>query len=151
MSVCRLTSCVAGKGYLLWSVHSLDKTLSFCPASFYSPRLNLPVTPDISWLHTFAFQFPVMKRTSFLGLVLEDLVGLHRTDQLQLLWHQWSGHRLGLLRCLMFCLRNRKRSLCLFWDCWKILHFGLFCWLWMLLHFFKGILEHSSRYKGHLN
>ena len=28
-------------------------------------------------------------------LVLEGLVGLHRTIQLQLLQHYWSGHRLG--------------------------------------------------------
>ena len=30
-------------------------------------------------------------------LVLEGLVGLHTTVQLQLLQHYWSGHRLGLL------------------------------------------------------
>ena len=29
-------------------------------------------------------------------LVLEGLVGLHRTVLLQLLQHYWSGHRLGL-------------------------------------------------------
>ena len=28
-------------------------------------------------------------------LVLEGLVGLHRTLKLQLLQHYWSGHRLG--------------------------------------------------------
>ena len=33
---------------------------------------------------TFAFQSPMMKRTSFWVLVLEGLVGLHRTVQLQL-------------------------------------------------------------------
>ena len=38
-----------------------------------------------------------MKRTSFWGLVLEGLVVLHRTVQLQLLHHEWLGHRLGLL------------------------------------------------------
>ena len=27
-------------------------------------------------------------------LVLGGLLGLHRTDQLQFLWHYWSGHRL---------------------------------------------------------
>ena len=32
----------------------------------------------------------------FLVLVLESLVGLHRTVRLQLLQHYWSGHRLGL-------------------------------------------------------
>ena len=28
---------------------------------------------------------------------------------------------------------------------WTELHFGLSCWLWWLLHFFQGILAHSSR------
>ena len=36
----------------------------------------------------------MMERTSFLVLVLEGLVGLHRTVQFQLLQHSWSGHRL---------------------------------------------------------
>ena len=36
-----------------------------------------------------------MKRTSFWVLVLEGLVGLHRTIQLQLLQCYWLGHRLG--------------------------------------------------------
>ena len=27
-----------------------------------------------------------------------------------------------------------------FWDCIQVLHFGLFCWLWWLLHFFEGFL-----------
>ena len=30
-----------------------------------------------------------------MGLVLEGLVGVHRTIQLQLLQHYWLGHRLG--------------------------------------------------------
>ena len=38
-----------------------------------------------------------MKRTSFLVLVLEDLIGLHRTVQLQLLQHYWLKHILELL------------------------------------------------------
>ena len=37
---------------------------SLCPASFRIPRPNLPVTPGVSWLPTFAFQAPIMKRTS---------------------------------------------------------------------------------------
>ena len=42
----------------------------------------------------------------FLVLVLEGLVGLHRTIQLQLLQHSCSGHRLGLLWYWMVCLGN---------------------------------------------
>ena len=49
-------------------VCSLGKTVSLCPASFCTPRSNLPVTPGVSWLPTFAFQSPIMKRTSFLGV-----------------------------------------------------------------------------------
>ena len=35
-------------------------------ASFCTPRPNLPVTSGVSWLPTFAFQSPIMKKTSFL-------------------------------------------------------------------------------------
>ena len=41
------------EGFLLWSVHSLGKTVSLCPASFCTPRPNLPVTPGVSWLSIF--------------------------------------------------------------------------------------------------
>ena len=75
----------------------LENSISLCPASFCIPRPNLPVTPGVSWLPTFAFKSPIMKKTSFLGVVLKGLVGFHRTIQLQLLQHYWSGHRLGLL------------------------------------------------------
>ena len=53
--------------------------ISLGPASFCTPRPNLPVTPGISGLPTFAFLSPIMKRTSFWVLVLEGLVGLHGT------------------------------------------------------------------------
>ena len=46
----------------------------------------------------------------------------------------------------MVCLGNEQRSFFHFWDCIQILHFGLFCWPWWLLHFFWGIPAHSSRY-----
>ena len=68
-------------------------------------------------------------------LVLQGLVGLHRTVQLQLLQHYWLGHRLGLLWYWMVCLGNEQRSFCRFRDCIQVLHFRLL-WLWWLLHFF---------------
>ena len=95
-----------------------------------TPRPNLPVTPGISWLPAFAFWSPMMV------LVLEVLVGHHRTIQLQLLWHLWLGHRLGLLWYWMACLGNKQRSFCHFWDCTQVLNFRLFHWLWWLLHCF---------------
>ena len=105
----------------------LANFISFCPASFCIPRPNLPVTPGVSWLPTFAFQSPIMKRTSFWVLVLKGLVGLHRTVQLQLLQCYWLGHRLGSPWYWMVCLGNEQRSFCHFWDCIQVLHFGLWC------------------------
>ena len=112
MSMCRVFSCVVGRGSLLWPVCSLEKTISLCPSSFCTPRPNLPVTPDVSWLPTFAFQSPIMKQIYFWVLVLEGLVGLHRTLQRQLLHHYWSGHRIALLWYCVVCLGNEQRSFC---------------------------------------
>ena len=106
------------------SAFSWRNSISLCPASFCPPRSNLPVTPGITWLPTFAFQSSRMKRTSFLG-VIEGLVGLHRTIQLQLHQHNWSGHRVGLLWYWMVCLGNEQRSFCCFWDCIQVLHLSL--------------------------
>ena len=72
----------------------------------------------------------------FLVWVLEGLIDLHRTGQLQLIWHQWLWHRLGLLWCWMVCLGNESRSFCHFWDFTQVLHFGLFHWQCRLLCFF---------------
>ena len=69
MSICSVFFCVVGGGYLLWPVHSLGKTLlAFALLHSVLPRPNLPVTPGVSWLPTFAFQSPVMKRISFGGI-----------------------------------------------------------------------------------
>ena len=50
------------------SVFSWKNSISLCPASFCTPRPNLPVTSGVSGLPTFAFQSPIMKRTSFWGV-----------------------------------------------------------------------------------
>ena len=81
MSLCRIFFCVVGRGCLLCPVCSLGKTINLCPASFCTPRPNLPVNPGISWLPTFAFRSPIMKGHIFGVLLLEGLVGLHRTVQ----------------------------------------------------------------------
>ena len=142
--MCRVVSCVVRKECLLWPVHSQQNSVSLCPASFCTPRPNLPVIPNICWLPTFAFQSSMMKRMSFIVLVLEGAVCLHRTGQFQLLQHQWLGHRLGLLWHWMVYLGNELRLFCHFWDFTQVLHFRLFCWLWGLLHFLYGILAHDS-------
>ena len=110
MSMCRIISYVVRRVCLLTSAFSWQNSVNFCPASFCTPRPNLPVTPGISWVPTFAFQSSMMKRTSFWVLVLEGLVGHHRTIQLQLLQHYWLEHRLRLLWYWMVCLGNRDHS-----------------------------------------
>ena len=149
MSRCRVFSCVVGRWYLLWPMCSLGKALNLCSASFCTPRPNLPVTLGVSWLPTFTFQSPIMKRISFWLLVLKALVGFPRT--VQLFQHSWLGHRLGLPWYWIIFLGNEQRSFCRFWDCVQVLHFRLFCLPWWLLHFSWGIPAHSSRYNGHLS
>ena len=111
MSMCRVFSCVVGRGCLLWPVCSLGKTLLVFALlhSVLQGQICL-LLQVFSWLPNFAFQSPIMKMTSFWVLVVEGLVGLHRTIQLQLFWHYWSRHRLGLLWYWMVCLGNRDHS-----------------------------------------
>ena len=137
--------------FAMTSAFSWQNSISLCPASFCIPRPNLPVTPGVSWLPTFAFQSPIMKRTSFWCVTLNGFVGLHRTVQLHLLQCYWLVYRLGLLWYWKVCLGNEQRSFCHFWDCIQVVHFGFFCWPWWLLHFFWGIPARSSRYNGHLS
>ena len=114
----------------------LAKLYQPLPSFILYSKARFVVSPGVSWLPTFAFQSPIMKRTPFWVLVLEDLIGLHRTVQLQLLQHYWLGHGLGLLWYWIVCLENEQRSFCCFWDCTQELPFRLFCWLWGILHFF---------------
>ena len=115
---------------------SCQNLVSLCPASFCTPRPNLPVTPGISWFLLLHSSPLCWKGHLFLALILEGLVGFHRTILFLFIQHLWLGHRLGLLWYRMVCLGNKQRSFCHFWDCTQVLHFGLFCWLWGLLHFF---------------
>ena len=80
MFMCRVIPCMLEECVCYDECVLLAKLC--CSASFCTPTPNLPVTPGITWLPTFAFQPAMMKRTSFLVLVLEGLVGLHRTVQL---------------------------------------------------------------------
>ena len=50
------------------SAFSWQNSISLCPASFCTSRPTFPIAPGVSWLPTFAFQSPIMKRTSFLGV-----------------------------------------------------------------------------------
>ena len=127
LSMCRVISCVVGRRCLLWPVCSLGNTLlAFALLQCVlqgQTCLLLQVSLDFLLLHS------NNEKTSFFILVLEGLVDLHRIVWLQLLWHYWLGHRLGLLWYWTICLGNKPRSFCCFWDCTQVPHFGLFYWL----------------------
>ena len=54
--------------FAMISEFSWQNSISLCPVLFCTSRPNLPVTPGISSLPTFAFQSLIMKRTSFGGV-----------------------------------------------------------------------------------
>ena len=146
MSMCRVFSCVVGRGCLLWPVCSLGKTL--CPASFCIPRPNLPVTPGVSWLPTFAFPSPIMKRTYFGVLVLESLVVVHIIIKLQLLQHYWSGHRQTWITVILSGLPWKwTEVISLFFETAPSTTFQSLLFTLMATPF----LAPSSRYNGHLS
>ena len=114
-SLCVVFSCVVGGGCLLWPVCSLGKTLlAFALLHFV---LQGQICLLLQVFLDFYFFIPVPcngKDIFFCVLVLEGLIGLHRTAQLQLLQYYWLGHRLGLLWYWMVCLGNEQRSFCHF-------------------------------------
>ena len=87
---------------LLWPACSLDKILlAFALLHFV---LQGQTICNSVFLLTSYFHIPVpydRKGIFCLVLVLEGIVGIHRTGQLQLLLHQWLGQRPGLLWCGM--------------------------------------------------
>ena len=137
MSMCRVFSCVVRRGCLLWPVSPLIKTLLAFDLLHSVLQgqicMLLQVSLDIPLLHPSPLWW---KGHLFWVLVLEGLIGLHRTVQLQLHQHYWLEHRHELLWYWMVWLGNEQRSFCHFWDCIQVLHFVLFSWLWWLLHFF---------------
>ena len=84
MSMCRAISWVVGKGCLLWSVCSLDKTLLAFALLHFAVQgqtcLSLQVSLDFLPWHSSPLWW---KWHLFWVLVLEGLVVVHRTSQLQ--------------------------------------------------------------------
>ena len=115
MSMCRVVSCVVGRGCLLWPVPSLCKTLLAFALLHFVLQGQIFLLLQVSLHFLLLNSSPPWWKEHFWGvLVLEDLVGLHRTIQLQLLQHRWLEHRLGLLWYWMACLVNEQRSFCCF-------------------------------------
>ena len=152
MSICRAFSCVVERGCLLWPVHFLGKTLLVFALlhSAFQGRICLLLQVFLDFLLNIPVPYNE-KDIFFWVLLLKDLIGLHRTVQLQLVQRYCLRYRLELLCYWMVCLGNEQRSFCRLWDCIQVLHFRLFCWPRWLFHFFWGIPARSSRYNGHLS
>ena len=134
---CVVFCCVVWRGCLLWPVRSLWKTLLALPCFIPYSKAKCACYSRCFLTSYFCIPVPYNEKDIFFGvLVLKGLVGLHRPLQLQLLQHYWLGHRIGLPWYWIACLGNEQRSFCRFWDFIHVLHFGLFCWPWWLLHFF---------------
>jgi len=117
MSMCRVFSCVVGRGCLLWLMRSLGKALLAFALLHSIFQGQICLLPQVFLDFFFCIPVSYNEKDIFLGvLVLKDLIGLHRTVQLQLLQRYWLGHRLGLLWYWMVCLGNEQRSFCHFWD-----------------------------------
>ena len=102
-------------------VHSLGKSpLGFALLHFFTLRLNLSVTPGISWLPTFSLGSLRWKGHLFGVLFLEGPVHLYKTIQLQLLFiNVWD---ITLWTVILNNLPWKwKRSSCCFWDCTEVL------------------------------
>ena len=110
MSMCRVFSCVVGRACLL-CLHSICSGCLQCilltklcwPLPCFILYSKAKFTCYSRYFLTSYFCIPVPyneKDIFFWVLVLEGLVGLHRTIQFQLLQHYWLGHRLGLLLIL---------------------------------------------------
>ena len=117
MSMCRVFSCVIRRGCLLGPVCSLGKTLlAFALLlSVLQGQICLLLQVFLTSYFFILVHYNEKKKQKqkhlFCVLVLEGLVGLYRTVQLQLLQHYCLGHRLGLQWYWMVCLEtNRDHS-----------------------------------------
>ena len=87
MSMCRVVSCVFRRGCLLWPVHSVGKTLLAFALLHIVPKAKLACYSRYLLTSYFYIPVPYDEKDIYLALVLERLIGHHRTIQLQLLQH----------------------------------------------------------------
>ena len=114
MSMCRVFSCVVGRGCLLWPVHPLDKTL------LAFALLHFVLRGQTCLLFQVSLDF-LVKHSSLLWwkghfvcvcvLVLESLVGLHRTVSFSFFGIRYWGIDLDYCDIEWFALEwNRYHS-----------------------------------------
>ena len=152
MSMCRVVSWVAGRGCLLKLMFSLDKTLlAFALLHFVLQGQTCLLVYKYLLTSYFCILIPNDEKDIFFGVssrrCCRSSYNRSTSGFSASVKNQWLGHGLW---CWMVCLGSELRSFC-FWGCTHVLPLGFFCWLSGLLHFFYGILAHSSRYNVQLN
>ena len=150
MFMCRVFSCAVGRWCLLWPFCSPGKTLlAFSLAHFILQSqicLLLQLSLDFLLLHSSPYN---EKDIFFVCLVLEGLIGHHRTVKpasLALVVGEKTWITVILSR-----LPWKWTDLSIIFEILPKYCISDSCLLWGLLHFFPGILAHSSRYNCLLN
>ena len=110
--MCRVFSCVVGKGCLLWPMCYLSKTLLALALLRFVFQGVICLLLQVALDFLFCIPIPYNAKDIFFEvLVLEGLEGLHRTVQLQLLQHYWLGIGLDYCDIEWFALEmNRDHS-----------------------------------------
>ena len=98
------------------NVFSWKNSVSLCPTSFCTPRPNLFVTPGISWFPTFAFQSPLMKRTSFFGVSSRRSWRSSENCSTSASSALVAGAQAWITQYWTVCTGNEQRSFCCFQD-----------------------------------
>ena len=94
--MCRVKSCCGKRVIAMTSVFSWQ---NYEPLLCFILNSKVKLACCLRYLLTSYLHFNPLwwKGHPFLVLVLEGVVGLHRSSQFQLLWHQWFSHSHGLL------------------------------------------------------
>ena len=95
--MCRVFPYVIGRGYLLLSLHSLGKILLAFALLYFVLQGQICLLLHYLSTSYFCIQVPYDEKDIFFGVSSRRSCKSSRTIQLELLWHYWLGHRLGLL------------------------------------------------------
>ena len=150
MSMCSLLLYCWKRVFAMNSAFSWQNSVSLCPASFVlwgQTCLLLQVSLYFLLLHSNPLWWI---GHIFLVLVLGGL--LFFTELINFSFFSICGWSIDLYYCdvELFTLETKQDHSVVFEVAPKYCILDS-CWLWGILHFFSGILGHSSRYNGHLS
>ena len=132
ISMCKVFSCVVGRGCLLWPVHFLGKTLlafALVHSTFQGQIcLLLQVFLDFLLLYSSPLEW---KGHLFWGVLILEVL----REPFTFSFSSTSGWGIDLDYCNTewFALET-NRSFCRFWDCTQEPHFGLQRAWWATVH-----------------